>query len=146
MPKSGVYDHLSTKLDRKISLGLVGAEKGLGGPAPVIAEEYKEALALALRQAGWYTADATPAYTLNAKMIKIDQPFIGFNFTVKATAQYSLVRVKGGDVVYEETLTLPCTVMFAEAFDGIIRLRRATACSVGENITHLLNVLSQEKL
>ncbi len=146
MPKSQVYDKLKAKpLERNISVGTVVAENGLGGQAPVVTEQYQEALLLGLRQAGWYNHDPSQArYTLDAHMLEIQQPFIGFSFTVTSKAQYSLTKTSSGEVVYDEVLTLPCTTRFAEAINAEIRMRKATACSVGENITHLLKVLSEK--
>jgi hypothetical protein len=145
MPKSQVYDTLSNpkNLERNISLGSVVAQKGMGGmSAPITSEQYKEALALGLRQAGWYSPDKS-RYMLDANLTQVQQPMIGFSFTVKTTAEYKLTEKSNGKVKYHDILTLPCTVTFSEAFNAEMRLRKATACSVGENITHLLKVLSQ---
>lgn len=145
MPNSRVYDQLDANaLNKNISLHTVVADLGLGGIAPVVSDQYKEALALGLRQAGWYAPDnSKSAYSLDAHMTKISQPFIGFDFTVTSVAEYSLVKTSSGKVVYSEVLTLPCTTGFSEAFNADVRMRKATACSVGENIAHLLKVLSQ---
>ena len=145
MPKSSLYDALGNpkNLSRNISLGNVQAEKGAGGAiSPVTSENYKEALVLALRQAGWYSPDKA-RFVLDAHILKIDQPAFGFNFTVKTEAEYTLTEIKTGKVRYHDVLTLPCTVTFGDAFNAEVRLRKATACAVGENITHLLKVLSQ---
>lgn len=144
-PKTSAYDGLSSKLDRKINVGDVTAAPNLGPTFTVLGPDYKEALIMATRMAGWYSTDPA-TYTLNANMSKLDQPSIGFTFTVKSTAHYTLINNKSGNVVFEDTLTLPCTVTFSEEFMGDLRLRRATGCSVGENITHLLKTLSDEKL
>jgi hypothetical protein len=143
MPNSKVYDGLSSYLNKSVTLGNVAAEKGMGGSvAPVTSEQYKEALTLALRQAGWYSPEAG-RYVLDARLFEVEQPLMGFNFTVTTKAEYTLKDKKTGRTKYNDILTLPCTVMFSEAFDGTIRLRKATACAVGENITHLLKVISQ---
>lgn len=145
MPKSAVYDSLSSGvLNRNISLGTVTAKESAGGlTAPVTSQQYQEALILALRQAGWYNSSGNGRFLLDANISEIDQPLIGFNFTVKSQAEYTLTEQKSGKVRYHDKLTLPCTVLWSEAPVADVRLRQATACSVGENITHLLKTLSQ---
>ena len=145
-PKSSLYNSLSNpaNLSRNIALENVTVDKGLGGAvAPISADQYSEALASSLRQAGWYSNSDTSKYLLTAHLMKIDQPLIGFSFTVTSQAQYTLTERKTGKVRYDDVLTLPCTVTMSEAFVGEVRMRKATACSVGENITHFLKVLSQ---
>jgi hypothetical protein len=145
-PKSSLYDSLSSpkSLAKNIQIDNVTAEKGLGGmTAPVTADQYSEALTSSLRQAGWYSGSGNSKYLLTAHLMEIDQPVIGFSFTVTAKAQYTLSERKTGKVRYDDVLTLPCTVTMSEAFVADVRLRKATACAVGENITHFLKVLSE---
>ena len=144
-PKPYIYDLLDApKLDKKITLGNVIVDKGLGGMTPVLAEQYAEALSGALRQAGWYTTSEKATYVLDAHLTELKQPVIGFNFTVKSAADYSLAKASNRNSIYQDTLQLPCTVRFVEAVNGEVRLRRATGCAVAENITQLLNVLSEK--
>lgn len=143
MPKSKVYDQLgSSKFDQSLIVDKVGVKEGAGGIAPITAEGYKEALISSLRQAGLYAKQGKEKFSLNADLKEVDQPVIGFNFTVKTTADYRITNLKNGKVVYQKGLTLPCTILFAEEFIGEIRLRRATGCSVGENITHFLKTIT----
>ncbi len=145
MPKMQAYDGISSSkmLNKNISVSSVVVKKGLGGMvAPITDAEYRDALVSALRLSGWYGGD-TGKYRLDANLLEVDQPYIGFNFTVTAKAEYTLTDKKTGKVRYHDILTLPCTVTMAEAFVGEVRLRNATSCAVGENITHLLKVLDQ---
>jgi hypothetical protein len=146
MPKAQMYDTLgsSKTLEKNISLGSILVDKNLGGPAaPVTSEQYNEALMGSLRMAGWYSLPDSARFRLDAHMTEIHQPLIGFNFTVTSKAEYTLTEKKTGKVRYNDVLTLPCTVMFSEAFNADLRMRKATACAVGENITHFLKVLSE---
>lgn len=143
MPKSKLYDQLgSSKFDNSIIANKIEAKAGVGGIAPITSEGYKEALVSSLRQAGLYSKHGKEKYMVDAYLKDVDQPIIGFNFTVKTTADYTITNLKSGKVVYSESLTLPCTVLFAEEFIGEARLRRATACSVAENITHFLKTIT----
>ena len=140
------YDSLSHRLDRKITLGKVSSKEGLGGATPVTAPNYELALQSSLRQAGWYSPSDSAKYTLNASLLELKQPFMGFNMTVNSTAQYDLINTTTGKTAYSEQINIPCTKGIADAFDGAVRLRKATGCAVSENITHLLKVLSSKKL
>lgn len=146
MPKSQTFDALGENkaLNKNIAVGEVVADKGIGGVTPIDSEQYKESIVFALRQAGWYADQNKAQYILDAHLMKVDQPFVGFDMTVKTTAEYTLKKKGSGKVAYHDTLTLPCTTRFAEAFNGEIRLRMATACSVGENTTHFLKTLSKK--
>lgn len=143
MPKSKVYDRLgNSKFDQSLVVDKVGVKDGAGGVAPITSDGYKEAIISSLRQAGLYAKQGKEKYSLDAFLKEVDQPVIGFNFTVKTTADYKITNLKNGKVVYQESLTLPCTVLFAEEFLADVRLRRATGCSVGENITHFLKTIT----
>jgi hypothetical protein len=143
MPKSKIFDQLgSSKFDNSIIANKIEAKAGAGGIAPITSDAYKEALIASLRQAGLYSKQGKEKYALDAYLKEVDQPIIGFNFTVKTTADYTITNVKSGKVAYKESLTLPCTVLFAEEFLAEVRLRRATACSVAENITHFLKTIT----
>ena len=144
-PKSALYDTVQTSnsLNKKIAIGSVVTEKNMGGAvAPVTSEQYKDAIVLALRQTGWYNT-TSPKLRLDAHLLDIEQPFMGFSFTVKAKSQYTLTDSKTGKVWYRDTIIVPCTVTMSEAFEGAVRMRKATACAVAENITHFIKVLSQ---
>ena len=144
LPQFDFYDQLDAKkYQDSISVRDVTVNDGVGGLSPVTASEYKSALVSALRQADLYCKEGEARYYLDANMSDMEQPFIGFNMTAKTTASYKIYKVKGGDAVFSETLTLPCTKTISDAFDGAVRARLASGCSVGENITHLIKILSQ---
>lgn len=144
MPKAGLYDQLEkSKYSNAITLGNVDVKKGIGGIAPVDVAGYKEALLSSLRQANLYAKPEDAKYTLDSYLSDIEQPIIGFSFTVKTTAEYTLKSNSNGSVVYQDTLNLPCTTPFAEAWNADVRMRKATGCAVGENITHFLKTLSK---
>jgi hypothetical protein len=76
-------------------------------------------------------------------MIGMKQPIMGFNMTVTASAEYKIYRKSNDRFVHEESVSVPCTKGIGDAFDATIRLRLASGCAVGENITHLIKVISQ---
>lgn len=146
MPKPATFEALGENkaLANKVAVGEVLTEKGLGGSAPVVSEQYKASLVASLSHAGWYTDAEKAKYVLEANVLEVDQPFMAFNTTVTTKTHYSLKEKASDKVVFEETLSLPCTTRFGEAINADIRLRMATACAVGENTTHLMNVLNRK--
>lgn len=145
MPKTKLYDQLGeSKFTGALVVRKADVQKGLGGATGnVTPEAYKEALISSVRQAGLYAKNGKEKYAVDAYLKQLDQPIFGFNFTVKATADYTITNLKNDKIVYQQTLTLPCTVLFAEEFVADIRLRRATGCAIGENITHFLKTISE---
>ena len=146
IPKPQTHHALisSKPLNKNITAGDIVADNDVRGMTPIDSEQYKQSVIFSLRQAGWYADQNSAQYVLDAHLLKVDQPFVGFDMTVKTTAEYTLKKKASNKVVYHDTLTLPCTTRFAEAFNGEVRLRMATACSVGENTTHFLKVLNSK--
>jgi hypothetical protein len=147
MPKAAVYDTLpdNNTFAKNIAVTNVIADDGMGGAtAPITSENYKQAIVSALRQAGWYNNGDNARFHLEAHLVEVDQPMVGFSFTVKTRASYVLTENKTGKVFYNDTITMPCTVTMSEALVGEVRLRKATSCAVGENITHLLKVIAEQ--
>lgn len=145
-PQSAIYARMDnhTQLSSNIMLGQITVPPGMGSITPVTVEPFTGALMAALQQAGWYGSSG--AYTLSSKIIDIEHPVFGLNYTVKAKIEYMLTENSTGAIKFHDTLVLPCTVMYAEVRNSSKRAEKATACAIKENITHLLNVLSQQTL
>jgi hypothetical protein len=82
-------------------------------------------------------------YSLSANVKDINLPIFGFNYTATSHIQYVLKDNKNGKDIYNELIVVPCTVRFAEAFDGQERVLRAASCSIKENISHFIRVISR---
>ena len=145
MPQFDFYDSVSSrKYNDSIFIRNVDVKKGLGGVMPVIADEYKAALVSSFRQADLYSRQDSAEYVLDAYMSEMKVPAFGFNLTVKTTAEYKIYLISEDTLQLTESVTVPCTKGMGDAFDASIRLRLAAGCSVGENITHVIKVISQE--
>ncbi|MCL4678842.1 MAG: hypothetical protein KJ017_09655 [Alphaproteobacteria bacterium] len=144
MPQFDFYDSVSPeKYKDSIFVRNIEIKKGVGGSMPVTPEEYRSALVSSLRQADLYAPQDKATYALDAFMSEMKQPMIGFNLTVNTTTEYKIYKASDNSLEFSESVTVPCTKGMGDAFDGAIRLRMASGCSVGENITHAIKLISQ---
>lgn len=145
LPQFDFYDELDAqKFENSIFIRNVDVAKGVGGVSPVTPEEYRAALVSSFRQADLYSKEEKAKYALDAAMTDMKQPMFGFNLTATATADYEVIKKSNDSKVLSESVSVPCTKTMGDAFDGAVRLRLASGCAVGENITHLIKVISQE--
>ena len=144
MPPFDFYDTVqSEKYSDSIFIRNVSVSKGVGGDTPITPDEYKATLTSALRQANLYSPQDTAKYSLDANITKMKKPFMGFNMTVTVATEYKILEVSNEMVIFEEKISVPCTKTIGDSFDSMIRLRLASGCAVGENITHFIKVISQ---
>lgn len=117
--------------------------KDVGGSYfSVTPEAFKTALISTLRQADLYANQDNARYVLDATFKAMKVPVFGLNMTAKTTIDYTLIQQSNGVVVFQDTMTLPCTKTFTDAFSGEVRARMASGCAVGENLTHAVKVLT----
>lgn len=144
LPQFDFYDQVSPeKFEDKLFIRNVDVAKGVGGQIPVTPEAFRAALTSSLRQADLYSRQEEAEYFLDAYVVEMKQPMFGFNMTATTTADYT-VYSKNESVVFQEQVSVPCTKTMGDAFNGEVRIRMASGCSVGENITHLVKVLSNK--
>ena len=143
-PQFDFYDQLTpTTFEDKISVRNIEVAKGVGGAMPVTPEEFRAALTASLRQADLYSKEEEAKFFIDAHVVDMKQPYFGFNMTATTTADYTVYNEKDS-VVFQEQVSVPCTKTMGDAFNGEVRARMASGCSVGENITHLIKVLSMK--
>lgn len=80
-------------------------------------------------------------YLLEVKLISLDQPFLGLDLKVTATAEYTLKAKPTGQIVYSKTFTTPFTATFSDAVMAIQRLRIANEGAIRNNIEQVINDL-----
>ncbi|MDD9877860.1 MAG: hypothetical protein OXR84_10515 [Magnetovibrio sp.] len=80
-------------------------------------------------------------YDLNAYLMGLTQPLIGLDMTVTATVRYELIDTATRKSLVNETVTVPYTAKFSDAFIGTERLRLANEGSIRENIAAFLRHL-----
>lgn len=80
-------------------------------------------------------------YRLDAELMKLKQPFAGFNMTVTSTVKYTLTDIATSNVVFEETVEEAYTAKTGDAFLGVERLRLANEGSIKGNISSLIKLM-----
>lgn len=80
-------------------------------------------------------------YRLDAEMLKLKQPFAGFNMTVTSTVRYTATEVASGVVVFDETVETPYTAEVGDSFLAVKRLQLANEGSIKSNISKLIELL-----
>lgn len=131
------------QLERNISVGsvIVGDEAKLHGA--ITPEAYKDALDTALLTSDYLArVGDTPRYLLDARLIKMEHPYVGFNLDCYATATYTLRSRTTGRVIANDTVKSHYLAKFGEAFDGAARTRICVAKAIRENITHYLRLVA----
>lgn len=108
--------------------------------------DFRSALEQSLGKAGLLGLADMAAYSLQANLVSVDQPLIGFSFTVTSVVEYSLVENSSGRVVWKESVQAPFTAGMGDAMYGVTRLRLANEGSARQNIKLLLERLAALKL
>ncbi|WP_316015446.1 hypothetical protein [Roseobacter sp. HKCCA0434] len=103
-------------------------------------QDFGTALQSALADAGMYAPDGD--YSLEARLVSVEQPMIGIALTVTTTVEYNL-RDANGSIVFSETIATPYTAQFSEAFMAVTRLKLANEGSAEQNISEILSRLRQ---
>ena len=80
-------------------------------------------------------------YRLDAKLIKVKQPFAGFDMTVTTTVQYTLTETGSNKTAFDKTIVSEFTAGVGDAFVAVKRLRLANEGSIKKNITMFLEQL-----
>lgn len=102
-------------------------------------ESFRQALTNSLRAYGYLAPSADRAsYSLDANLMSLDQPFIGFDFDVTSTVNYTL-RGQGTERSYP--VTAVGTGRMSDSVAAVIRLKVANERSIKANIEKLLNEL-----
>ena len=104
--------------------------------------EFHQALSLSLQQHTMLAQGDAPM-TLQAQLLQIDQPLIGFDMTVTATVAYKITNATG-EQVFNESVTVPYTATFSDAFVGAERLRLANEGAIRVNIKRFLETLATQ--
>lgn len=122
----------------------VGAVTGGQDTNPLWASQvddasFRQALTESLRNAGYLAAapDAAP-YTLDAGLVKLDQPLFGFELDVTSSVTYTL-RGKGAERNWP--VTAVGTGLMSDSMVAVARLKFANERSIQASIAKLLDAL-----
>jgi len=109
-----------------------GAERSNLGAAGVSNDALRSALETALVDSELFKRVAPGGYQLEAFLIDLTQPAMGFNMTVEVQVDYVLRR--GGRTIWRDSIVSTHTTTVGEAFAAADRVRLATEGAVRENI------------
>ena len=105
-------------------------------------DAFISALRESLNRNGLLAGTAAPArYTLQASLIRADQPVRGLNKTVLTTIRYRLRDVASGRVVYDEQIDSRFTVTFDDEPIASSRHRQANEGAMRQNLEKLIERL-----
>jgi hypothetical protein len=105
-------------------------------------EDFRAALVQALEQAQLDSlVGASPRYRLDADLVGLEQPVLGFDLTVTATVNYELTPLAGGEP-YRTTIARPYTASMGDSLYAPARLRKANEGAIRENIGAYISELS----
>ncbi|MCU0969039.1 MAG: hypothetical protein MUF03_09510 [Rubrivivax sp.] len=112
----------------------------------VSSSDFERALEASLAGAGLLSNNRQGSpYTLTAHLMKLEQPLLGFDMTVTAVVEYTLVERATGKSAYAKTLTTPYTATLGAALLGMERLKLANEGAIRANIQRLIDDLTQFK-
>lgn len=104
---------------------------------------FREALIESLRAAGLLSGGPSAPLAVQARLVKLDQPFLGFDMTVTSVVHYTVKDVRSGAVLIDEDVTAAHTATMSDAFAGVTRLKLANEGSARKNIAALIERLKQ---
>ena len=83
---------------------------------------------------------------ISVSIVSMDQPIIGFSFTVKMETAWRLTEKNSGKVVWEQVINSEHTATTGDAFAGTKRLRLANEGAARNGIRQALTSLSDTAL
>ena len=81
-------------------------------------------------------------YRLTSFIGKVDQPMMGFSFTVKMEVSYTLKDTRSGATVWTKDVNSEYTAKTGEAFAAVERLRLANEGAARENIRQAITEMA----
>jgi hypothetical protein len=104
--------------------------------------EFAGALRESLRAAGLLATDpATARYRLDAQILNVEQPVIGFDMRVNTLVNYRLIDPPTGATVWSDTISATYTADFSSSLVATLRVRLANEGAARENIRKLIERL-----
>ena len=105
--------------------------------------EFEGALKVSMQAHGLLAVDENRGrYLLNAKLVNLDKPFVGFDMKVTSTIRYTLTLKGRNNPMLDDSITASYTATVNDAFLGAERLRLANEGSIRENIRQFLKKLA----
>lgn len=136
---------ISAEFQRTIGLGTVtgGEDTNPLWTSEVGNEEFKQALRDSLQIRDLYADADGSRYLLDAHLLNVDQPLIGFDATVTSPVKYRVTERATKRPVLEELVVSAYTATMSDAWYGVERLRLANEGSIRDNIAEFIKRLSE---
>lgn len=126
------------KLEGTIVVDNVFGGKKTSWNSQVENEEFKKALEGSLSAYG-YLANNSPKYHLEANLLKLKQPLLGFNLEVNSEVLY---KMTGNGIKKQYLIKASGLAKFSDVFVADERLKIANERSIQKNIRQFLSKLS----
>jgi hypothetical protein len=125
------------KSDGDVSVAVSGGkETSKMGASQISNDAFAQALRDSIDNAGLFNKVSPEGarYRLTSFIGKVDQPMMGFSFTVKMEVSYTLKDTRSGNTVWTKDVNSEYTAKASAAFAGVERLRLANEGAARENI------------
>jgi type IV pilus biogenesis protein CpaD/CtpE len=130
---------------KSMTVGIARADEKTGelpaGMEVLIPQLWQTSLQESLNKMAVFNDDASTKINLSVKILKLDIPSGGINFTTETAARYEILDRKTGAIIYTQDISSTGEVPFDYAFAGATRQREAINRSVRNNITQFLQAL-----
>jgi hypothetical protein len=103
---------------------------------------FRAALLESLRAAGLLAEKEGAPFVAQVRLVKLDQPAVGFNMTVISVVHYTVKDVRTGATIVDEDIMAAHTATVGEAFAGVKRLRLANEGAARKNIATFIERLN----
>jgi len=130
-------------LSNSISVGQVtgGEETNPAWTSEIDNESFAAALKDSLETSKLLNSETLSNYVLDAVLIEVDQPIMGFTLTVNTEVQYTLRHKDSQDIVLQQIFSATGSATTGDAFMAVKRLKIANERSAQENIKRIIDVL-----
>lgn len=142
----------ATKLDaevKAITVSMARPDEATGKMAWGVetqAPYWQTAIEEALTKMAIFRDDSPRKFSLAVKVLKMDLPEFGGDFTTRTAARYELIDRATGGVVFTTDVNAKGTVPLSYAFVGVVRARESVNRSVQNNILQFLQQLETVNL
>ena len=106
-------------------------------------QNFKEAIARSLQQATLYQAAPKAKYNLYVNLESLEQPALGFSFTVACKVHYKLLDAKTKLAIFDQHITSTYTAKVSDALYAPLRMKIANEGAAKANIEQFTLALYQ---
>ncbi len=145
MPADGLRQAFSAEFRGAIGIGIVtgGEDTNPLWTSEVGNAEFEQALRRSLQIQDLYAGSDDSRYLLDAHLLDLSQPLMGFDTTVTSSVKYLMTDRATKETVLEELVVSAYTAQMSDSWYGVERLKLANEGSIRDNIAEFIKRLSQ---